>query len=119
MAWSAIVTKKEIKAPRVKLPPNDTTKEACKTRNKANPASVAIKAGGVASINPVKNGADTPNIIAKRQMTMAAVYCWCFSPLLDNIAFTGPVRQVDTAPNRAVIIEVPPQTAVIVLTGGL
>ena len=34
------------------------------------------------------------------------------------IAFTGPVRQVDTVPTNAVTIEPAPQATVIALTGG-
>lgn len=34
------------------------------------------------------------------------------------IAFTGPVRQVETEPNSAVIIEAAPQATVMAFTGG-
>ena len=69
------MTKKEIKAPRVNPPPNETKKEFCNTLNNANPASVAIKAGGVANINFVNNGANAPKRIASQQIIIAAVYC--------------------------------------------
>ena len=69
------MTKKEIKAPRVKLPPKESLNEVCNTLISANPASVAIKAGGVANISLVNNVAYKPNRIASEQITMAAVYC--------------------------------------------
>ena len=111
--------KKQSNAPRLKLPLKDTTNDVCSIRNRAKPAKVEINAGGVASISLVNSGAYKPNKIANKQIIKAAMYCWCRWPPLDRIAFTGPVKHVDTEPKIAVIIEPAPQTAVIVFTGGV
>ena len=116
---SARVTRNVINAPSEKLPLKETTNEVCNTRSKASPAKVEMKAGGVASISFVNNGAYKPNRIASRQIINAATYCSCLLPPLDKIAFTGPVKHVDTAPKIAEIIDHIPHTLVIVLTGGL
>ena len=70
---SATVTTNVMRAPRVNLVLNAVTKEACSTRSMASPARVAMKAPGVASINRVKSGAKSPNMIASSpQHTPAA-----------------------------------------------
>ena len=103
MGWSATVTRKEIKAPNVNRPLKDIENDVCKTLIKAKPARVAINAEGIFNINSVKNGEKSPKIIARTHITIADEYCLLFSPLLDNIALTGPVKQVETDPNIAVI----------------
>ena len=119
IGWSAIVIRKQISAPRLKFPLNDTTKDVCKTRNKAKPAKVEINAGGVANISFVNSGAYRPNRIANTQMIKAEMYCCCLLPPLYRIAFTGPVKHVETEPNIAVTIDPMPQAAVIMFIGGL
>src|SRR6185369_7472041 len=79
--------------------------------------SVAMNAGGVASSSRVKNGARTPNAAASRQKNSAPVYWRRISPALESTALTGPVRQVETAPNSPVTTDPTPQAAVIALTG--
>ena len=93
--------------------------DVCKTLIKAKPARVAINAEGIFNINSVKNGEKSPKIIARTHITIADEYCRLFSPLLDNIALTGPVKQVETDPNIAVIKDIKPHAVVIELIGGL
>ena len=119
MGCSATVTRKEIKAPNVNRPLKDIENEVCKTLIKAKPARVAINAEGIFNINSVKNGEKSPKIIARTHITIADEYCLLFSPLLDNIALTGPVKQVETDPNIAVIKDIKPHAVVIELIGGL
>ena len=71
---SVNVIRKQIKAPRLYLPLNDTTKEFCKILNKASPANVEINAGGVESIIFVNCRANTPNKIANKHMIKAEIY---------------------------------------------
>src|SRR5919198_2801931 len=114
---SATVTRKQTSAPRLCRPAKEAVKALCRMRSMASPASVAMKAGGVASKSRVKNGAIRPKAAAKRQKNSAAVYWRSRSPLAARIAFTGPVRQVGTAPKSPVTIEPAPHAAVMALTG--
>ena len=97
---------------------NEMTKAFSNTRSSASPASVAMKAGGVASIRCVNRGAKSPNSRASMPTSTAPVYCRAGSPPLDRMALTGPVKQVETVPVTAVTNEVTPQAVVIILTGG-
>ena len=65
----------------------------------------------------MKSGASSPKASAMRQKKTAALYWRCRSPELESRAFTGPVRQVETAPNRPVTMDAAPQPAVMALIG--
>jgi hypothetical protein len=49
---------------------------------------------------------------------MPAVYWRRLSSVAEMIAFTGPVRQVDTPPRQAVTIDPAPHATVIASIGG-
>src|SRR3712207_5328037 len=115
---SATVTTKVTRAPRVKRVLNAATKDPCSTRSRARPPSVAMKAGGVASMALVNSGANRPNSMASRPQAIPAVYCRERSPDAESSAFVGPVRQVDTVPTAAVRSDQAPQATVTTLIGG-
>jgi hypothetical protein len=78
-----------------------------------------MKALGAPSMSRVNTGANTPKASASRPTRIPAVYCRLFSPDDEMIAFTGPVRQVGTAPRKAVTIAPAPQATAMASAGGV
>ena len=78
-----------------------------------------MNAFGVASSRRVNTGESRPKPMPNRATSMPATYWRSRAPEAEMIAFTGPVRQVDTEPTSAIAIEPAPQASVIALTGGL
>src|SRR5258708_1489479 len=110
---SATVTRKHTSAPSVEWSRNDATNAVCSTRNMARPASVAMKAGGVASMSRVKNGENRPTPMPRMPTMTAAVYCLCFSPVAEISALTGPAMQVHTQPTTPATMAPMPDAAVV------
>ena len=92
------VTRKAINPPKGKDGPNEVSKAVWSVRKRANPANVIKKAVGVEARKSVTSGEKIPKIIAKNPSSTAADQWPSREPLETKIAFTGPVRQVETLP---------------------
>ena len=77
-----------------------------------------MNAFGVASNRCVNTGENKPNPSASSPTSSPAAYWRDLSPDAEMIAFTGPVRHVDTVPTSADAIAPTPHATAIAFTGG-